>query len=540
MKIANVLALASARARSGETKIQHRTPIWQYTNIVMGILFSVIAFLGVYFGAQNLGFDDFMLKPLLSQLLFFTPSAITFSCVVFALLYEFNQSAFNISLDAINWLPISAGDYVLGSCICTLYFSLPVIGTIYGAMLGLAFLIGSFEGWILTLILGLLGGLIGGFATEILRAALNRASASMFKKSGQASIYGRLLIYIIFLTVFMSVFNIEVVFQVAQWFNMVAGGAWFFPLFWPSLAVLSLLSNNFTMTLTYSSLTLLLTWVFFVVGSSIRERNWVPEPVVMSVAPVGSIKPLASSRSFLGFTGAEAAIIRKDLRSLVRRRELMIYLSLPFIMVFVTLLSNGFEDLFNKAAPMADRLSFFQSPGISLLYLTFFLSIVSVGQEGGAAVNLLSAPIDIGKIARAKLVSTLILPLIGFGLTLLAIVLILQVSVALLALVAVFGLSCISGTAEAGLIIGSRFVDYTEVPRARFFRPEGVFIGIIGVVGVILANLSPLWLADQWGLSALTIPTEVVMVSAVAVIINLALLKLIPSQVAYALERAPL
>ncbi len=196
LKIADVLALASARAKTSGIMVQSKKTIWEYTNFVMGILFAVIAIPVVYFGVKNWDLSNQVLTMIFNQMVFFIPVAVTFSCIVFAIFYEFNQSTFNISMDSINWLPISAGDYVLGSSICTLYFSLPILGMVYGATFAVAFMTGSLMVWVLTLVLGLIGGLIGGFATEILRAITNKATATMFKKGGQASLFGRFFVYL--------------------------------------------------------------------------------------------------------------------------------------------------------------------------------------------------------------------------------------------------------------------------------------------------------------------------------------------------------
>ncbi|MBN1683161.1 hypothetical protein JW865_06380 [Candidatus Bathyarchaeota archaeon] len=540
LKIADILILASARVKSTGMKVKSKTSIWEYTNFTMAAFFAILSCAGVFYAVQNYGISSIMVKLIFDQIAFFIPVGVTFSCIIFAVFYEFNQSTFNISLDAINWLPISASDYVLGSSICTLYFSLPILGLAYGASLILALMTNSLMVWGLSLFLGIVGGLIGGFATEILRALTNKASTTLFKKGGRASIIGRFILYMVFLSAFMIIFNSVVILQIAEWFNIVAGGAWFFPLFWPSLAVLSLQTNDLLMSLVYSSLSLLLAGIFFVTGSKIRERNWVPEPVSSVISSAETLKPLATSKGFLGFGRVEAKIIEKDFRGLIRRRELMVYLAVPFIMIIISIVSEGLGVLFDPAAHPTEKVGLFGNFGLGVIYLVYFLSIISIGQEGGAAINLLTAPIKPSNIARAKLISALILPLIIFALMILSIIIIVKPDTSLLMLSIVFGLSCITETSEVGLILGSRFVDYNEVPRARFVRPEGIIAGIIVVGMILLSNFATLWFAEDLELGVVTVPAQALMIAFLGLILNIAFLKILPSNIKHGLEKAPI
>jgi hypothetical protein len=536
LKIARVLTLASARARrsnSGDSKLSNGL-----TSAVLGGAFFIGSAAIAFYIASLTGIDAVTLRLYLAQFLIVMPSMATFFCLVYGLLFEFNQSVFHTSVDVINWLPISATDYVLGSTLCTLYFCFPILAIVYGATLGVSIISGGFSIWVLAMALSLLGAFIGGFTMELIRVVFNRASSSIGKRSGRTAVVGRLVVSILLIAVFSSIYNFNIIVQITAWFTSVAGAAWFFPLIWPSLSILALLASNILGAATYFALSVVLMVAFFYAGTKAREANWVPEQTTMSFASKPGEKR-HSDEKLMGFTLAESAIIRKDLRGLIRRREMAGFLAMPFIMVLVNLINGGFSDAFNTGAPLSTRLIFFALPGFGLLLLGFYVAAVCIGGEGSGFINLLSAPISARQIARAKIATALTPTLPGLAIIVAAVEIVLRPNPTLLVFVTTFGLVTIVESVLVGLIIGARFPDYTEVPRARFVTPTGILIGMVALAVVVGATFAVPFLLGTLGLGGWELIVDTVAVAIIGTSLTTLIYRLTISETLRAYESAP-
>jgi len=509
VKIARILTLATARARNRDSKKLSNATI----NIILGAIFLVGSAVAAYLIANATGLGAATIGGYLAQFLIVMPSMIMFFCLVYGLLFEFNQSVFNVSLDAINWLPVTAEDYVLGSTLSTLYSSFPILTVLIGATLGLSVFTGGIPMWLLTLALSGAGALIGAFTMELIRVVFNKASSSINKKSGKTALAGRFILSVLVIAVFSSIYNFNVIIKVTAWFTSVAGAAWFFPLIWPSLSIMALINSDTVGAAIYLVLTAVLTVVFFYAGVRARTANWTPEAVTITLTNNGKQK--APDKRLFGFTQGESAILRKDLRGLIRRREMMGFLAMPFIMVIVNMLNGGFNEGFSPDASLSMRLTLFALPGFGLLLLSFFVSASGVGSEGSGFINLRSSPVSIREIARAKLAVALLPSLVGLLIIVAAATLVLGLTSTMIAFITIFGLVALLEAATTGLATGAHFADYTEVPRARFITPFGSMIGM-GVLMLVIGVTYGAFLAT--GFLKLGLPTELVGTLLVAVV----------------------
>lgn len=534
LRIARVLTLASSRAKDRDSsKLSGGM-----TNAIIGGLFLVASAVGSYIIAGRIGLDPATLGLYLTQFLVVLPSMTTFFCLVYGLLFEFNQSVFNVSTDAINWLPISAGDYVLGSTLCTLYFSAPILAILVGATLGLSLMAGTLTAWLLTMALSGLGALIGGFSMELIRVVFNRASSSIGRRNGRTAVFGRLIVSILIIAVFSSIYNFNVIVKVTAWFTSVAGAGWFFPLIWPSLAILSLAQSNVVGTLLYLALSVVLTGVFFYVGSLARAANWSPEPVTISFNEAPG-KARVHDSQLLGLTGAESAIVRKDLRGLLRRREMVTFLAFPFIMVLVNVINGAYGEAFSPGSSLSTRMMFFALPGFGLLLLSFYVAATGIGGEGSGFINLLSAPVSPREIARAKVLTALIPSIPFLAVIVAAVVAFLGVPPLVTLFISVFGLVTIVESAVVGLAVGGRFADYVEVPRARFVSPSGMMVGMLALALVVGGTYFATQLLDSFDLGPWAWGINTAAVAVIGILVSVLIYRFALSEVRKAYESAP-
>jgi len=498
-KIGEIFAVAASRAKRTWTQ-KPGGALPRLVNSVLGLAFFGVFAVAAYWFLASLNVPTAYVAPYFTQFLFFIPAATALFCFMYGLMFELNQSAYSVSLDMINWLPISSVEYVLGSTLATLYFCVAMLGVIYGAALGVGLYCGSAAAWALTLVVGVLSAFMGSFSVEIARAVLNRASSGLSKRGARTAIVGRIALTVLLLVVFSSVFNYKVLLQLSAWFYAAAGAAWFVPFLWPSFTIFSYLTGDLAGLTLYGGLSFALTVAFMAFGAWTRGRNWVQEEASISFG--GKSRPLAGG-GIAGFTGAESAIIRKDLKGLMRRREMASFLAFPFLMLVVNFINMNVADVLSEATPLWSRLSFFSAPGIGVMFLAYYVAVTSIGQEGDAFVNLRASPLTPRELTRAKLVFSLVPAYVFTAVLLAAAMLIVRMSPEVFLMVSVFAVAAISVAASIGLAVGARFADFTEVPRARFITPVGAIIGVLAVFAAEAAIYAPIPLIGSLGLGSL-------------------------------------
>jgi hypothetical protein len=416
------------------------------------------------------------------------PLFLMFLVMLSGLLWELSYSFNFTSTDMINHLPITAAEYVLASS-ASLAFSYSIYVAVgLGAALGLALQFGLIYAWIITALMSFVGVLIGAFGLEALRAFTNRASSLLYKRSGRAIMILRLVVLIIVFVFFQLIFNPTIMLSLLGSIAGSVQGAAYFPLVWPSLAVASFIEDNLLSASLYAFLTFLLCGFFFLACARLRQAYWMPMPVSVKLS-TGTYAPSAGFLSTLGLNPAESAIVRKDFRSLSRRREMARFLAIP-ILIVASLLIPSLVSTSQSPASSLGILFWFFPLILGVTFFALFTSMISVGQEGSAVWNLYSSPLLPGEFVRAKVTANIILSLpiaIAFwlGITLLGHTSF-KSSLAILLVLA----ALILVESFVGLSLGAKYPDFSETIRSRFIRLTGMLTGMLlgaTVAGAILA-----------------------------------------------------
>jgi hypothetical protein len=490
LHFAKILALSSVRAQ----RMKGSTPTGMAKSPKINLIGGVAAFFVVTF--LFFTFATGVLHELATAFIFpvaiFLPSLMTLAAIMYGMLFEFSQSSSVGSSDVINWLPIHAVEFVLASVFSMLYFLAPLLGIVYGAAFGLALSASMIPIGLLTLAVSTLGLFMGSFVLEIIRAVTNRVSSSVYKRTGRTAVIIRMVTFILVFVVFMLGSNVNFLFSILNQFMGGIQSAWFIPILWPSLVIMSYISAQSLEMIAYGLLSILLTVGLLWVGVKLREKYWVPSPFAIKMASSKPYTPKQGLLGRLGFTTAESAILKKDLRGLTRRKEMMVWIAVPLGISVISLFSGS--SALASATSTIDRLSMFWGPLMGLYMFAFYLALTSIGQEGSAFMNLLIIPLKEKEVIKSKL-ST---PLIPATCALILIIALIQVMVPLrleaLISVAVTLFAALFECALVGLAIGSRFPDFAEVPRARFVDQKGVWFGMGAVGGVVGVTFLPLFL----------------------------------------------
>jgi hypothetical protein len=498
LHFAKILALSSVRAQRVKGSVPTGFAKSPKINIIVGLAgFLIAAVLAATFAGailEGLGASVFMF-----QIAIFLPSLMTLAAIMYGLLFEFSQSSSVGSSDVINWLPIHAVEFVLASVLSMFYFLAPLLGIVFGAALGLAVATSMLDVGLFSLAVSVLGLFLGAFILEIIRAITNRVSSTVYKRSGRSAVVIRMVVFIIIFIAFMLISNVNFLFSILNQFMGGIDSAWFIPILWPSLTIMSYLSAETLQLIIYALLSITFTVVLLWTSVKLREKYWVPAPFAIKLA---SSKPYTPKQGFLGslgFNAAEAALLKKDFRGLTRRKEMLVWIAVPLGISVISLFST--PSTLATAASTFDRLAVFWGPLMGVFMFAFYLALTGIGQEGSAFLNLLIIPLKEKEVVKAKL-STALVPAVCAMVVVTALMqLIAQPRLEALIAIAVALFAVLFECSFVGLAVGSRFPDFTEVPRARFVDQKGVWLGMLIIAGCVLATLLPLFLYAFSGLA---------------------------------------
>jgi len=487
-RIAEVLILSAVRARRGrgsDNIAEAKTGL--RNNKIFAFGFPVITLLTYIFLARGNSSPE-LISPVLSLAFTFLPFLSMFLMVMNGLMFEITFSEFNTSTDLINWLPILPSEYILGSTASSIYFSLPFLMIVYGITLGSAFYTGQVGIWIATVIVSLLAICIGGFLIEIVRAFLNEASSVISRRGGRLAQVLQLVSTVAVIAAMALLFNYNLILRLMEWFDLTLEQIWFIPMLWPSMIIQSLLERNIWNTSLYTAFSLALLAVSYYLGTYARRKYWVPKPITLTIGPSTDM-----SHSKLGSFSIrpEQVVALKDLKALSRRKEMMTLLAIPLMIFIANFIQMDVSLLWDETASDIERLGLFMLPGMGLYMLSLYISMISIGQEGKGFVNLQMSPITPRQILLGKASVGWVISSAIFMVMLALERYYIGVPLDAFFAITVIGFSTITEACFLGLMFGTIYPDFTEVPRARFISPKGSMISIIIASLSVISTISP-------------------------------------------------
>src|SRR2546428_460118 len=147
---------------------------------------------------------------------------------------------------------------------------------------------------------------------------------------------------------------------------------------------------------------------------ALRSKSWVATPPSFHFSNTGTISRVSRLRK-IGVSVISLALVRREIRSATRRKEMVRLMAIPIILPVMI----SFPALFSPA-PTTSAASGLISPlflAVPLLFGvglgTLFLGMTSIGQEGKSLWNLSSLPIEAGAIVTSKVPFTSLISTIG-------------------------------------------------------------------------------------------------------------------------------
>jgi len=432
-----------------------------------------------------------------SQAIIVLPILLTASVILAGVLFELGQTTSLSTSEAVNWLPVSPNEYIMASSTSLEFAYSPLLCFTLGAVIPLGLSLGVL--WVIPffILISILAFIWGAVLVEALRAVMNRLSTSLYKKSGRSGVILRIVLVVVLIVAVQFAFNPYILYIAMS--SIVAGVnlAWFVPVVWPSIAVASSLVPDATRTIAFTLLSLIFTLLIFVGAAKLRTRYWSPVPVVITVSTSTVYVP--SGRSFGWLDPTAFALAMKELRSLVRRKDMARFLAIPVVFVVASFLPAIEAGANASTAVSAVRFAVLVE---SSFLVPMLLSSICVGQEGRSIANIYMLPISVDEFVNGKLFLSWVISTIGILVVVLLLQFVAPLAPLLLLASLVTAILNVLIQSYVGLAMGSRYPNFTTGPRARYVTITGFILDfIIGGIAT-LGTFAPLLVYLYTGFSS--------------------------------------
>ncbi|MGD6805912.1 MAG: hypothetical protein ACQCN4_03020 [Candidatus Bathyarchaeia archaeon] len=425
------------------------------------------------------------------------PTLILLASIVFTLLQQIQLAGIKKSAQVMYWLPVTWKEHTMASILANL-LGFP-IAIVIGVSAGLI-VFSAFNGLIISALvtsLAMIGAaLMGSSTTEILRILQVRFTGAVYKSSGRAAIYirliGSLLFFLIFYLIYFSIFTGSGSLVLIQTIASFQTFLWYIPFVWLGIALYHiLLSANIVLGIAFLAASAGFIAALYYIAVYLNQRFGLYEPPAIKVQTSGLYQPKEGLLGKLGFTNTEAAIIRKDARAFTRRRELLGVFIVPIVFMIVPIFNtmNGV----NQGAPQ--ELDYLFGGMLFILpaaFLAMLLSNMMIGEEGPSVWRIYAAPISPKNLVKSKYAFTVLFAIIVQIVAAVVGFLYFRPSLEIMVIAVLEGFYLIFALASMGLTFGFKGADFTVSRRQRMIRQEWALISMLACALAGLAILAPL------------------------------------------------
>lgn len=422
------------------------------------------------------------------------PTLVLIYSIVFTMMQQIQRSGVKFSIQAPYWLPITWEEHTVASAFANLLgFLAASVVFIGAAIITLSIFMNLVPYALLTLLAVIASAFMASVITEILRVLQVRFIGAVYKSSGRAAIWVRFVGSLLFLIVFYIVYFMLTGAGAVTFVQTIASGQsafWYVPFVWLGMTLYSFLNGLILQTLMFSALSVVFVFSLFYGAALLNRKFGLYEPPSITVSR-GLYAPKAGFLGKLGFSMAEAALMRKDLKAFTRRRELIFIFIAPLVIIMIPLFQAFGQtggSMPTQATPYLFAIIFLMPSSI----LAMALGSILIGEEGEAMWRIYASPIPANSLVKSKyffmiFFSSLIIVVTGFVGTVAfhPSIRALLIAVAL-AFFLMFALSAIS------LANGIKGADFTELPRPRMVRTEWSLVNLVLCAIAVIVILAPM------------------------------------------------
>jgi hypothetical protein len=423
------------------------------------------------------------------------PTLVMIYSLVFTLFQQIQRSGVRASSQVPYWLPVTWQEHTLASILASLLgFPLASVVCIASALIPFSFFVGLVLPAVLAVLAVCAAAFMASATTEVLRILQVRFIGAVYKSTGRAAVWvrfiGSLMFFMVFYAVYFYVTSGSGSITFIQTISSTQSAVWFVPFVWLGLTLYAFTVSGL---LLQGSIFLILSILFiaglFFFATLLNRRFGLYEPPAITVSR-GTYTPRTGLLGKFGFSIAEAALIRKDMKAFTRRRELMTVFIVPIAIILVPLM----QSLSRTNQAMPPQFSIYMT-ALTFLLPASVLAMISgnfmIGEEGQAIWRIYSAPISARNLVKSKyffivffsLVILVITGIFGFFVFHPSVRTVIVASIE--AVFLVFALGAISFSN------GISGADFTEVPRSRMVRTATAWLNIIACLLAGMAILAP-------------------------------------------------
>ena len=479
-----VSQLRASRSQSGKARFWERPAFILFIDVIALLLsaFTVYELVSLILSTV-----EFPIVSIAQQVLSFVPIFGLALVLIAGMMFELNTSSRFASSDLINWLPISKWEYVSASALSVSYIYSIYLCIAAGIGLALSIQTNLLLAWGVSFALSIISLVTGGILIEILRASINRVYSALSKKASRATLVVRLVLTILLIVAFQAVFYPNLLLGIMSEFVGALNASFFIPLVWPSLAILAIVVGDVARALIFGGLTLVFALCLFFIAVAVRSRYWSPTPVTITFKSGKEYTPHYGRLRAFGFSNVESSLVSKDLKGYVRRKELIAFLTMPFVFAAILVIQ--------RFAIYSDS-TIYSGSEISILaswfagFAALFVSASSIGTESKSFLNLYMFPISPKELIRAKAVSSLVISVMGAIVISVVAAIVFNPTLEFFLGVVVVTLLVSVQSVFIGLCFATRDSDFAERPRPRYITTMGMLkVMLVGTGALILTSI---------------------------------------------------
>jgi hypothetical protein len=468
---------------------------------VLGGLVAGVAAQAFYASGASAG-----LKPLnVVALGFFSvlPTLVLGVSIVFTFFQQVQVTG-KVSSQVMYWLPITWQEHTLASILANLLgWPAAVVTGLSTGLISFAAFNGLIPQALLTIVILFATAFLASSITETLRVLQVRFTGAVYKSSGRAAIWLRLIGSLLIIVVFYIIYFYAVSGTSTFITSLTAAqsGAWYVPFVWPALIISYVAKDLYSQSLLFLTLSAFLIAGLYYLAVELNKRFGLYEPPAITLQKSGVYAPKTGILGKLGFSSVEAALIRKDLRAFTRRREL---LSIYFMPIIIVIISIFYSFGINSGSSSSSNISLWS--GVIFLVpasgMASLLGQVLIGEEGPSMWRIYASPISAKNLVKSKFSLIIIFSVIILLVTGVIGILVFHPSLrkAIIAMVEAFFMAL--AVASVSLQVGFRGPDFSGSRRARMVRQDWALIGT-GVAAVVgAAVFAPVF--AQYGLALIS------------------------------------
>ncbi|MDR0372363.1 MAG: ABC-2 transporter permease [Nitrososphaerota archaeon] len=455
------------------------------------------------------------------------PAIVLIGCIFLTLMQQIQLAGMKSTRVVNYWLPITWQEHTLASIISNLLgfpFAI-VIGFSAGILVFAAFN-GLMLAALLTSLLLFGAAFTASATTEILRIVQTRFTGAVYKSSGKAAVWvrfaGTLFFFLIFYVAYFTIVGGPAEFL--QSITNAQNTIWFVPFVWLGVALFYLLQGTVLEGVLFLGLAVLFMGGLYYLALALNKRFGLYEPPAITIQTKGSLyAPKTGLLGKLGFSSVEAAIIRKDIRSFTRRRELITTFIVPIVFVILpifystTLSSPGTG---SEVSVIYEVMIFFFPAAM----MATLLGNMLIGEEGKAVWRIYASPVSPKNLVKAKYAFLILMSLLILIITGTVGAIFFRPSPELLVTAILGSIFLIFAVGAVGLFFGFKGADFTGGHRQRMIRQEWALVSLLvsAVTGlVILIPLAPFLLVGLIGeILPFTLPTMGLTELAIAIAVS--------------------